>query len=176
MSATFVVIGSVLLMIASYAGAAVAALFPGDGNSRRAAAILAAAGALAGSLAAAATLVSGGTFGLELPSALPAPALAFRVDALGAAFLFLIGLVAAPAALYGIGYAPDHHPRRGDGPGAPESGARGAGAPGRRLAGVMFPLFLMAMSLLVTAHSVFTFLLFWEAMTLSSYFLVVGPG
>ena len=176
MSATFVVIGSVLLMVASYAGAAVAAFIPEETKSRRSAAILAAAGALAGALAAAAALFSGGTFGLELPSALPALALVFRVDALGAAFLLLIGLVAAPAALYGIGYAPDHHAGRGNGPGAPESGARGAGAPGRRLARVMLPLFLLAMSLLVTAHSVFTFLLFWEAMSLASYLLVVGPG
>ncbi len=156
------VIELVAVMAVSYLAAAAAAfLFEGD-RARHAIALLSAAGALSGAGAAAIGLASGGTPGLDLPSALPEAALAFRLDPLSAAFLILIGLVAVPAAIYSIGYRPEH----AVGPGHGASGRRGSA---RRPLLAMFPLFLLAMSLVVLAGSVFTFLLFWEAMSLASY-------
>ncbi|MBI5830446.1 MAG: hypothetical protein HZB20_13120, partial [Chloroflexi bacterium] len=42
-----------------------------------------------------------------------------------------------------------------------------------RLLGVMLNLFLLTMSLVTLADNVLTFLLMWEGMSLTSYFLVI---
>src|SRR5712691_1520065 len=94
------------LMLAGYAfGATVALLTPGGGVGRR----LAAAGAVVGSGAglglALHVFISGAPFVLEVPTLLSiADGLVFRLDALGAFFLGLVGLVAVPCGLYGAGY------------------------------------------------------------------------
>src|SRR5206468_725137 len=138
----------VLSMGLAYGVAALLALRPAGAPGRRAAPVLAAAGSVAGSVAAVLTILGRGSFTLEIPSALPELALVFRLDPLGSAFLFLTGLVGAPAAVYSLDYAPGGH-----------------GARAGRLAGALLPLFLLSMSLVVMAANAFTFLLFWEAMT-----------
>ena len=82
--------------------------------------------------------------------------LLLRLDALGAFFLLLISMVAAPAAVYGLGYAAGH---------AARYSLRGLGAG--------LNLFLLATSLVPLAGNVVTFLLAWEGMSLASYFLVL---
>jgi len=145
-------------MALAYLGGAVAALLPLRSGLTRA---LTAAGAIAGALAgiglAARVLVAGEPFALRLPGLLSAGGgVALRLDGLGAFFLLLIGVVAAPAALYGAGYS-----------------AAYAGRYSLRWLGAMLNLFLLTMSLVVLADNVLTFLLTWEAMSLTSYFLVM---
>ncbi|HKC08889.1 MAG TPA: proton-conducting transporter membrane subunit [Methylomirabilota bacterium] len=67
-----------------------------------------------------------------------------------------IAMVAAPAALYGVGYS-----------------AAYAGRYSLRWLGAMLNLFLLATSLVPLADNVVTFLLAWEAMSVASYFLVL---
>src|SRR6266849_7971946 len=146
------------LMLAGYAfGAAVAVLTPGGGVARR----LVAAGAVVGSGAglglALEVFISGTPFVLEVPTLLSiADGLVFRLDALGAFFLGLVGLVAIPCAIYGVAYSEAHE-----------------GRSSLRLLGAMFNLFLLTMSLVACAGNVMTFLLMWEGMSLTSYFLVL---
>ena len=116
------------------------------------------AGAAAG-LALGVTVIAGGVpLTFSMPELLPlGGGFALRLDPLGAFFLVVIGVGAIPAALYGWGY----------------SAAYEDGRASMRLLGAMFNLFLLAMSLVTMADNVLTFLLMWEAMSLTSYFLVV---
>jgi hydrogenase-4 component B len=95
---------------------------------------------------------------LSVPELLPlGGGLALRLDPLGAFFLMVIGVGAIPAALYGWGYSATY-----------ENGTVSLG-----LLGAMFNLFLLTMSLVTLADNVFIFLLMWEGMSLTSYFLVI---
>src|SRR5574341_1025447 len=123
---------------------------------------LAAAGGVAGSAAGLAlgmvVIRSTVPFSVSVPGLLPvAGGLALRLDGLGAFFLILIGLGAIPAAIYGAGYSKVYEDGRAS----------------LRQLGVMFNLFLLAMSLVTMADNALTFLLMWEAMSLTSYFLVI---
>ena len=98
--------------------------------------------------------LSGTTFFLTLPALLPLSGVTITVDALGGVFLAVTGAVAVAAGVYGIGYA--RH--GGDG----------------RVVQAVFPLFVVAMLLVVCAASVGTFLVCWELMALFSLLLVVA--
>ena len=146
-----------VLMVAGYAfGAAAAVLSPNDGAARR----LAATGAVLGgatSVAVALGFFLGAPLAVEAPALLSvADGLAFRLDALGAFFLALVGLVAVPCGIYGAGYSAAYQGRYS-----------------LRLLGAMLNLFLLTMSLVPCAGNVLTFLLMWEGMSLASYFLVM---
>ncbi|RMH52563.1 MAG: hydrogenase 4 subunit B [Zetaproteobacteria bacterium] len=122
---------------------------------RRGRAVLTATTALAALLAlvgGAGGLLGGGG-AVELPIGLPWMPMGLRLDALGGFFLLVIGALGLPVALYGHGYL--RH----------ES----------QLAALAFflPLFLFGMIGVVLADDAFTFMLFWELMSLASYFLVV---
>jgi hydrogenase-4 component B len=147
-----------LLMVAGYGvGAAGAMLSPGGAGARRATAAGAVAGGAAGVALALGVFATGASFALEVSALLPAGGgLAFRLDALGAFFLLLVGLVAVPCAVYGAGYSATYEGRYS-----------------LRLLGAMLNLFLLAMSLVPCAANVLTFLLMWEGMSLTSYFLVL---
>jgi formate hydrogenlyase subunit 3/multisubunit Na+/H+ antiporter MnhD subunit len=146
------------LMVAGYAFGAVAAVVsPGRGLARRLVAAGAAVGAGAGLGLALAVFATGAPFVREAPALLSvADGLAFRLDALGAFFLGLVGLVAFPCGIYGAGYSRAYEGRYS-----------------LRLLGAMLNLFLLSMSLVPCAANVLTFLLMWEGMSLTSYFLVV---
>jgi hydrogenase-4 component B len=79
----------------------------------------------------------------------------FRVDGLSALFISLISILFAGSALYGIGYL-DHY--RHD---------------SLRRYYFPFPLFMAGMLAVATTSDWFWFLVFWEVMTLASYFLVI---
>jgi hydrogenase-4 component B len=145
-------------LAAVYLGGAAIALLPlPDALTRSLSAAFAIAGALAGLGLAARVLATGEPFTLAVPALLSiGGGVALRLDALGAFFLLLIGVVAAPAALYGVGYT-----------------AAYAGRYSLRWLSAMLNLFLLSMSLVVLADNVLTFLLAWEAMSLASYFLVM---
>jgi hydrogenase-4 component B len=83
-------------------------------------------------------------------------AAAYIVHPLSAVFLAVVGAIAIPAALYSIGYARAWEGRRS-----------------LRMPGVMLNLFLLCMSVVPLAESIFWFVLFWEGMAISSYLLVM---
>jgi hydrogenase-4 component B len=145
-------------MVAAYLGGAAGSLALGNASlNRRVTAVAAMLGALAGLVLAASVLTSGVPLAIHVPALLsPGGGLSLRLDALGAFFVALIGLGAAPAALYGAGYT-----------------AAYAGRYSLRWLGAMLNLFLLTMTLVVLADNVLTFLLLWEAMSLASYFLVM---
>lgn len=79
----------------------------------------------------------------------------FTIDRLSALFLGLIGILSVASVLYTQGYLP--HIKRED--------------PRRYY--FPFLLFVLGMMAVVTVADLFYFLLFWEFMTLTSYFLVI---
>src|SRR5687768_7248381 len=147
-----------VVMTAAYLAGAAGALLPlGTRLTRGLTAAGAVTGALAGLVLAGDVLASGTPFTAEVPSLLSVGGgVALRLDRLGAFFLVLVGVVAAPAAVYGAGYS-----------------AAYAGRYSLGWLGAMLNVFLLAMSLVVLADNVLTFLLVWEGMSLASYFLVM---
>jgi len=146
-------------MIAAYTLGGLVALVGGkDGLARLLTALCAAAGAGAGLVLAVSVIASGAPFSLELPALLPlAGGFQLVLDPLGAFFLLVIGVGALPAAIYSIGYTAPYEKEPVSLP----------------LLGLMFNLFLLSMSLVTMASNALTFLILWEAMSLTSYFLVI---
>ena len=146
------------LMLCGYAlGAALAVLSPGGRRARGLVATGVVVGGGAGLALALEVLLTGATFVLEAPAVLSgADGLLFRLDTLGAFFLGLVGLVAIPCGIYGAAYSEAYEGRYS-----------------LRLLGAMLNLFLLTMSLVPCAGNVLTFLLMWEGMSLTSYFLVL---
>jgi hydrogenase-4 component B len=146
------------LMLGGYGAGAVCAVVLRRGRAAR---DLTAAGAMAGGAAglglALHVLLTGATFDLDVPRLLTlAGGLALRLDGLGAFFLAVVSLVAIPAALYGAGYSEVYEGRRS-----------------LSQLGAMLNLFLLTMSLVPLADNVLSFLVAWEGMSLTSYFLVM---
>ncbi|VAX12190.1 Hydrogenase-4 component B [hydrothermal vent metagenome] len=92
----------------------------------------------------------------ELPLGLPWLPWHLRLDALSGFFMFLIGLVVMAVAVYGPGYVRDFE----------------HGQDSLLVLGVFTGLFVAGMLLVVLADDAFLFMLSWELMSLSSYFLV----
>jgi len=90
--------------------------------------------------------------------ALGLPGLPFhlRLDALSAFFLVLLGAVSAGISIYSAGYF-----RKGEGT-----------SPGMH--GLLYHVFLAAMALVMLADDAYLFMVAWETMALSSYFLVTS--
>ena len=147
-----------VVMVAAYGTGTVAALLDGPGRIGRALSTAGTVvGAGAGLLLGLHALVTHATWTLEAPGLLAvAGGVLLHLDALGAFFLILTGMVAAPAALYGAGYSAGY-----------------AGRYSLRWLGAMLNLFLLTMSLVPLAGNVVTFLIAWEGMSLTSYFLVL---
>lgn len=91
----------------------------------------------------------------ELVVQFPVMAAKFTLDPLGAFFSLVISLVGFAASLYGIHYAEEYR----------ESASIGA-------MGFFFNLFMVFMLMVVSASHVFWFMVFWELMTLASFFLI----
>ncbi len=92
---------------------------------------------------------------LEFHATLPIMTLCLRLDPLAAFFLVPIFLIGALASIYGIGYWPQlRHPRN----------ARGLRT--------WFGLLIAGMTVLTIAASAMSFLLAWEIMAISAFFLI----
>src|SRR5881296_1438261 len=143
------------LSVASYAVGALAALIF-RGMVGRA---LVAVGALVGSLGTLALgawcLATGATLAFAAPW-LPLTGLALRADGLSAFFLVVVGLGGAAASVYGFGYSAHYDGRYS-----------------LRLLGAMFNVLLLSLAIQVLADNALTFLVTWEAMSLSAYLLVL---
>jgi hydrogenase-4 component B len=148
--------GSLLpLSLSILALAAVAGLFlPNDPNRLAVGWLTALGAALAGVLGVWALFAGEVTW--WLPNVLPASGLVLQLDRLAGFFLVLVSLGVVPAAIYGVGYTKELE-RRG----------------GLRHVGVMLPLFVACMLLVPLAANGITFLVAWEGMSITSYFLVM---
>jgi len=106
------------------------------------------------------TLSLGGATAFPMRVPLPAPvpwvAAELHVDGLAAFFLSVVFLLGFLVSIYAIGYMREYDGRR----------------PGKA-APLFFNLLVLSMALVVSAGDMLTFLLGWEAMSLTSYFLVV---
>lgn len=79
----------------------------------------------------------------------------FRIDALAAFFVLLLGFVGAAASVYAIGYTADHY------------------TPRYFILPTLFNLFLLSLFFVLTASHVGVFLIVWELMSLTSLFLIL---
>ena len=109
---------------------------------------------LVGCLAAVQVFVKG-TATLELSGLSALGHFALRVDSFSAFMVVMISLLAFATSLYSISYLEEFE-------------ERGTGE-----LGFFNNLFIAAMLLVVSAANAFYFLIFWESMTLASYFLVI---
>ncbi|MGZ8497928.1 MAG: hydrogenase 4 subunit B [Candidatus Binatia bacterium] len=146
-----------LLMLSGYALGALGGLAFGRGVlSRGLPALGAVISSGAGFALGVTALASDGLIQFSIPSFLPLTGVALRLDGLGAFFLIVIGLVGASASLYGVGYSAAYEGRYS-----------------LRMLGGMLNVLLLSLSLQVMADNALTFLLSWEAMSLSAYWLVL---
>jgi hydrogenase-4 component B len=115
------------------------------------------ASALAVALSAS-ILFSGAIVRVASPLAeiVPSVGVAFYIDGVAAFFMLIIGLVAAAVCVYSLGY----------------TGAY-AGRHSVRSLGFLINLFVLSMILVTATDNVFSFLVFWELMSLASFLLVI---
>ena len=148
-----------LLMVSGYTFGAVGALVFGRGAlSRGLAALGAVLGSAAGFALGVIALTSAGTLqlGNPIPALLPLTGFELRLDGLGAFFLIVIGLVGAPASLYSFAYSAAYEGRYS-----------------LRVLGILLNVLLLSLSLQILADNALTFLLMWEVISLSAYWLVL---
>ena len=96
-------------------------------------------------------LISGGG-SITLPLGLPWLPMHLRLDALGSFFLLVIGSLTLPVSIYSYGYL--SHEKK------------------LTPLAIFLPLFVLGMMGVVLSDDAFTFMLYWELMSVSSYFLV----
>lgn len=91
-----------------------------------------------------------------IPNAIPFFNLEIFVDGISAFFLLIIGIVSFAVSIYSIGYSKEYQAKK------------------RIMAlGFLFNVFILSMVLVVASNNAFFFLLFWELMSLVSFFLVI---
>ncbi|WP_415281396.1 hydrogenase 4 subunit B [Candidatus Nitrososphaera sp. FF02] len=102
--------------------------------------------------------LSGLTLEISSPFAAPVPLLSieFHIDGMAAFFMLIIGLVSFAVSIYSIGYVGEYSEKRS-----------------KRALGFLFNLFVLSMFLVTASDNAFSFLIFWEAMSLASFFLVI---
>ena len=101
-------------------------------------------------------IMTGKPFSLSIPNRLPFFHLEILVDGISAFFLFMIGMVSFAVSLYSIGYSKKYQEAK------------------RMPAfGFLFNVFVISMIFVVSSNNGFFFLMFWELMSLASFFLVI---
>jgi formate hydrogenlyase subunit 3/multisubunit Na+/H+ antiporter MnhD subunit len=134
----------------------VCAAFSGNTRIWRMAPFCAAAGGLTAAISGLEVLSGNATWDIIRSWQLPLGSLHMAMDSLSALFVLLIGLLGAMSAVYGIGYLGGAH-----------SNAK------LRISWCWYNLLLAAMLVVVLARDGFLFLVAWEIMTISSFFLVM---
>lgn len=145
-----------IVLTTAFLAGAVGSLLFGGALGRSVAAIGAAIGAVAGFLLGATALWSGEVLTIVPARLLPLTGLTLRLDGLSAFFLILIGLVGTAVAVYGFGYSAAYEGRYS-----------------LRMLGAMLNVLLLSLSVQVMASNALTFLIAWEVMSLSAYWLVL---
>lgn len=113
-------------------------------------------GSIAGLASSLTVLFSRVSFACRFPSAFPILSFDFSVDLLSAFFIFIISLISLITSLYAIGYVKQYYRTYNLG-----------------TLGFFYNAFIAGMLMVVSAHHALFFLVVWEAMSLSSYFLVI---
>lgn len=132
---------------------------PNRGGGERLACALVLLGAVCGVAGVAGRLLGRGVESVTHSWSIPGGELALRLDPLSAVFLLPLLLVAACGSVFGLGYWPQReHPRNG------------------RKFRLFFGLIAAAIIVLLTARNSLLFLMAWEVMALSSYFLITTEG
>src|ERR1035438_534330 len=106
--------------------------------------------------ASALALFANSNLAWSLPSGLPYLTCAVRLDPLSAYFNLALSLLAACVSIYSFGYIPRGSARKSPG-----------------LFCFFFNLLLLSLTLVFTASNVLFFLIVWELMTITAYFLIV---
>lgn len=104
----------------------------------------------------AAVLTSGQTLSFLVPTSFPGFNLSFNVDRLSAFFILIISLLAFVCSVYAIGYVKHYY------------GKHDVGS-----LGFFYNFFIAGMLMVVSANNALFFLVAWEIMSLTSYFLVI---
>ncbi|MHB8908211.1 MAG: hydrogenase 4 subunit B [Syntrophales bacterium] len=146
------------LVIATFAAGAFGSLLAG-GNDRLAnlwGSGCAVAGSLMGLVFSGAVLSTGTIPAFAMPTSFPLLALSVRVDAMAGFFMLLISLIALFCSVYALGYASHFSEKYPLG-----------------VLGFFYNAFIASMLLVVTADNTLFFLIVWEVMSLTSYFLVI---
>jgi hydrogenase-4 component B len=138
------------------AGVGLALVLPGSLRAVRGSLTALAVSSALGLLSAVMSLAKGETRRLTLGSFFPVGALELKIDPLAAFFLVLIFLLMLAIGLYSYGYM-----------------ARYQGKYGLRYFGVLLNLLALSLTLTVTANNAIVFLVAWETMAVTSYFLTV---
>lgn len=113
-------------------------------------------GSSVGLIVALSTMLGGGMERLALWEMAPGFMLRFQLDPLSAFFLFILSLVGIGVSIYALAYGKEYS-RQGKGV----------------LVGFSWNLFFLTMILVLLAADAFSFLFFWEAMSLISFLLVM---
>ncbi|WP_413742457.1 hydrogenase 4 subunit B [Sodalis sp. RH15] len=122
----------------------------------QAAGLTAMAGGILGLLAAASVLYSGETLTYSAAGPFPFAAFSVRLDSLAAFMLLVISLLVTVCALYSLAYVREYL-------------GKGAAA-----MGFFMNLFIASMATLVVMDNAFWFIIFFEMMSLASWFLVIA--
>ena len=144
--------------ISFIAGAAISLVFKQGGKASTASFSPAIAGSAL--LIVFSTIVAMSGAKIEMPNvfhaAIPAMSINLYIDGMAAFFMLILGLITFAVSIYSIGYSKQY------------SGKRSL-----RSLGFLFNLFAISMLLVIASNSVFSFLIFWELMSLASFFLVI---
>ncbi|TKI05370.1 hydrogenase 4 subunit B [Martelella alba] len=114
------------------------------------------AGGCLGLLSAAPVLLSGRTLSYSMAGPFPFASFSLRLDGLAAFMLLVISLLVVLCALYSLAYVREYL-------------GRGAAA-----MGFFMNVFIASMAILVTVDNAFWFIVFFEMMSLASWFLVIA--
>jgi len=101
-------------------------------------------------------IFTGKSLSYSLPQFIPYLNINFFVDNLAAFFILIISIVAIAASIYAIEYAKEYFGKYNIG-----------------VLGFLYNIFILSLFLVVSAGNIFWFLIVWELMSVSSYFLVI---
>jgi hydrogenase-4 component B len=118
--------------------------------------ILAIIASIFGIISSLSVLIFDSAFSYSLSSSLPLLSISLSIDRLSAFFIFIISLIALLASVYGVGYAKHYYKQYSLG-----------------ALGFFYNFFILEMMLVVSSSNTMFFLIVWEMMSLTSYFLVV---
>jgi hydrogenase-4 component B len=147
-----------VLVISTFAAGALGALLLGkyDRPANLWGNLCAVAGSVLGLLFSGTALITGTFPAFGIPTSFPLLSLSFRIDYLSAFFMLLISFIALFCSIYALGYVGHFYRKYHLGS-----------------LGFFYNTFIGSMILVVTAHHALCFLLVWEIMSLTSYFLVI---
>ncbi|MEP0825147.1 MAG: hypothetical protein HRF40_06650 [Nitrososphaera sp.] len=110
------------------------------------------------------TIVTGETTQYSVSNVLPFVDFEVKLDGVAAFFVLLLGIVSFSVSIYSIAYSRlfDSH--------------KGQNASSAPTFGFLFNVFILSMLLVIVSNNAFFFLVFWEVMSIVSFFSIVQSG